>query len=308
MIQKKKICNNCGFYGHTNRHCTEPITSMGIIGIKLDCDKKMIDMLKKNYVQKSIYKDNVNIILENEINLNKMKFVKKLKEKVKFLLVQRKHTIGFVEFIHGNYKLDNPDDLIYLFQQMTREEMILLRDNNFKFLWKEMWKMDADTYYKNEFETSQEKFNKLKNKDNSDIIGLNFYINNVVPKFKDPQWGFPKGRRKFNEKNIDCAKRELCEETSYLNNEYISLEKIIPLEENILGTNKIIYKHKYYLTLFDNNIRKPLMTEKICKEIGNIKWFNYDEAKKHIRGYHKKKILLLNEILLFLATIFSKIK
>jgi 8-oxo-dGTP pyrophosphatase MutT (NUDIX family) len=31
--------------------------------------------------------------------------------------------------------------------------------------------------------------------------------------FLEPEWSFPKGRRKIKENDLDCAVREFCEET-----------------------------------------------------------------------------------------------
>ena len=37
IIKKKKIyCSNCGRYGHKYVKCNEPITSLGIIALKID--------------------------------------------------------------------------------------------------------------------------------------------------------------------------------------------------------------------------------------------------------------------------------
>ena len=35
-INKNVVCNNCGKFGHTQKQCSEPITSLGIICLKLN--------------------------------------------------------------------------------------------------------------------------------------------------------------------------------------------------------------------------------------------------------------------------------
>ena len=36
MSNKKNYCTNCGKFGHINKTCKEPITSLGILCFKLD--------------------------------------------------------------------------------------------------------------------------------------------------------------------------------------------------------------------------------------------------------------------------------
>ena len=50
-------------------------------------------------------------------------------------------------------------------------------------------------------------------------------LNNSDNRYSDTEWGFPKGRRNNNEKDIECANREFYEETNYKNNEYQILIK-----------------------------------------------------------------------------------
>ena len=37
---KQIICNNCGKFGHTHKQCSEPITSLGIICLKVSPEIK----------------------------------------------------------------------------------------------------------------------------------------------------------------------------------------------------------------------------------------------------------------------------
>ena len=78
------------------------------------------------------------------------------------------------------------------------------------------------------------------------------------------------------------------------------MDRINLINENLIGTNNINYKHCYFLSyseLFDLKISTT--TQKT--EIGDIGWFSYTEAKQLIRPYHINRLNLLDEIFIFLA-------
>jgi len=158
--------------------------------------------------------------------------------------------------------------------------------------------------YSNEYCEAKTKFNMLSNPledddENNIPWNLNFYAKSIKPKWTMPEWGFPKGRRdKRSEENLSCACREFEEETGYKKNEYQILNKIEPIEEKLIGTNGIHYKHIYYLAT--NLSEKPIkISDCDIYEIGDIKWFTYDDAMAHIRPYHTEKKKILTGIYLF---------
>jgi 8-oxo-dGTP pyrophosphatase MutT (NUDIX family) len=129
---------------------------------------------------------------------------------------------------------------------------------------------------------------------------LKFYSNTIKPIYNDVEWGFPKGRRdKKNEENIKCACREFEEETGYVSTDYVILNKISPIEEKMTGTNGIKYKHIYYLAV-NNRGDIDIPTNYDMHEIGDIKWFTYDEAFNSIREYHVDKRKILTSIYTFI--------
>ena len=50
---------------------------------------------------------------------------------------------------------------------------------------------------------------------NGEVYNLEKLINESSKKWTEPEWGFPKGRRNYQEKDYDCAVREWEEETGY---------------------------------------------------------------------------------------------
>ena len=126
--------------------------------------------------------------------------------------------------------------------------------------------------------------------------------------YETPEWEFPKGRRNYHEKNINCACREFEEETSLTKNDYNLLINLPPIQEIFYGTNKILYKHIYYFAICKPDIDVKMNYENINQqvEIGDIGWFDYNSAKLLIRKYHYERIKILNESFIFLSSILDK--
>jgi 8-oxo-dGTP pyrophosphatase MutT (NUDIX family) len=293
-------CINCGKEGHISKKCLCPIISLGIICIKFN-----IDDFDFNNIISSTKKIQNNYLFSID-EINKLKKLKKkiesidINENIEYLLIRRKNSLNYVEFIRGKYDINNLDYLIKNFNFITTKEKELIKNNDFNFLWKNLWGIDDN---KIEYKDSLEKFTQLKNgffikKNDIDIyINLEKIINISILNFKEPEWGFPKGRRNLKEKNIECAKREFEEETNIYTNE-INILNISPLEETYLASNNLKYKHIYYvsqikdkkkfLEISSNNLNQNI-------EIGDIKWFKFKNALNIIREYNiEKKNILIN--------------
>ena len=83
-----------------------------------------------------------------------------------------------------------------------------------------MW-VNSNGSIKKDFSMSKNKFNTLKKgyylhtKAKSSIINVNLkYLVFNSTSIKEPEWEFPKGRRKLHETDIKCSLREFEEETS----------------------------------------------------------------------------------------------
>jgi 8-oxo-dGTP pyrophosphatase MutT (NUDIX family) len=282
-IKKNFYCTNCNKKGHVYKNCLEPIISNGIIGIYIDnFDLENFDNLEK-YISLNLYpslrlKKNINIEYKNLYNEN---------PNIKFLMIQRKNSLGYLEFIRGRYDETNDQNINYIFEQMTQNEIHDILTKDFDFLWNELWDVNNiknKNHYK-EYMTSRQKFYELKlNK--SDII------NNLKPKYLYNEWGFPKGRRELYESDIICAIREFEEETNIKENMYNLLESCSKIKENLVGTNGINYLHNYFLAIL--NTDKINNIDSTNREIGNIKVMSYNECIENIRPYHVNKLKIIN--------------
>ena len=248
------MCNNCGNIGHHYNNCKNPITSIGII-----------------------------VFRRNEI------------KKLEYLMIRRKDTIGYIEFMRGKYMLNNHNFLLNIISEMTVDEKQRILTNDFSSLWRELWGDTIGTQYRNEEGISNEKFSLLKRGINNGnkFYSLETLIDESKSRWTEPEWGFPKGRHNYQEKDISCALREFEEETGYSRNNINILTNVMPFEEIFTGSNYKPYKHKYYVAHMDKDIIPCNSYQQT--EVSKIEWKEYDEAIDIIRSYNleKRKIISL---------------
>jgi 8-oxo-dGTP pyrophosphatase MutT (NUDIX family) len=219
---------------------------------------------------------------------------------IKYLFIQRKDTLGFVEFMRGKYNLENLDYIKDIFKIMTINERDKILKHDFDYLWNELWMNFNNKKFHNEYSSSKEKFYKLKagfklQDEDYDIEK----INNLVPKiYNETEWGFPKGRRNLRESDIDCAKREFEEESGYSLNNYSIVDETLKFQEIFSGTNNIRYQHTYYLAKSLNDIKLEIDKNNFNQysEIRNVKWFTLEEGLEAIRDYNEEKKVILNKV------------
>lgn len=257
-MKKNTFCNNCGKIGHLFHQCKVPITSIGIITIR------------------------------------------KIKNDIEVLLIRRKDSLAFVDFMRGKYNLEDKNYIVNLLNNMTINERVFILENEFDKMWEYLWNNNVTNLYKNEEKISKSKFNQLKNGIciNNITYTLFDFIQLCNKVYDEPEWGFPKGRRNFQEKDIVCGLREFEEETGYDRTNLTIINNIIPFEEIFTGSNYKSYKHKYFFGIMYNN-DEPEHNFQIY-EISKIEWVSINNASNYIREYNveKKKILLeLNKLL-----------
>ena len=298
--KKDAYCINCGKNGHYSKNCLCPIISVGIICVKLknnNLDLNSILTFSKRIQSNYLFTNDeimklkqLNHILESIDNSY-------LNNNIEYLLIQRKNSLNYVEFLRGKYDIYNLDYLIKSFNLITEKEKELIKSKSFNYLWNDLWGATSNID-NTEYKESMEKFNLLKKgfylkKNEINIyVSLDIIIQNVTYHYYEPEWGFPKGRRNSNEKNIDCAKREFEEETNIKESE-INIINMSPLEETYIASNGLKYKHIYYISQIKNYNNEIIIKDNL--EIGDIKWFKFNEGLNIIREYNieKKNILLI---------------
>ena len=220
--------------------------------------------------------------------------VNKQTREIKYLMIQRKHSVGFVDFVRGKYVLHNKMQILSLLSVMTDAEHLRLVTDDFGSLWREMWGGHEDPM-------AREKLEHLRN---GVMTNYNFYtlgdcIKEVAAeslKWTHNDWGFPKGRKNFNETDLNCATREFTEETGIDQSVLSIITNIVPYEEIFTGSNFKSYKHKYYLAYIEQGETSVNLGGFQREEVGNIGWKRLPEALDGIREYHVERKELLRNV------------
>lgn len=209
---------------------------------------------------------------------------------IKWLLVRRRVSIGFIELMRGKYELHDEDTISKLVDQSTTDERYQMLTRPFTELWYDLWNGPATRRYHAEYEQARAKFEVLRSRGTLARI-----IAGSMTAWTEPEWGFPKGRRGTTETEIDCALRETSEEAGI----QIGQLRIIstdPIIEDYRGSNGIRYRHRYWLAEADPDLTVSLDPTNTIqqREIGDVRWFTEEEALQLIRDYsvEKKAVLL----------------
>ena len=302
-------CANCGKNNHLFNQCHNPITSYGIccffnpsnflnINTYFENEKKMetsyaVIAKKKelNQEKRKTEFTNIQTCIKDSIKYNNNTH---RNNEYRLLMINRKYSLAFMEFMRGKYDVDKEDYIYFLFEKMTLQEIDLLcRINNFIEIRKQMqFYNNTNKKFKYELDNAKLKFNYITklgifqniiNKLNFEYklnleIGKTigpppglYHHNNNFKKitqelnnknntnlYCECEWLLPKGKREANETALKTAIREFYEETG-INPKYITIYKnIIPLEYTFVGLNGIEYRNIYFiaeLTMEPKSIR-----------------------------------------------------
>ena len=234
---------------------------------------------------------------------------KKIDENIKFLMVKRRNTYTYIEFLRGMYNILDLKYLQKMFTKMSIVEKKKILENDFKTLWNDLWLIENNLKNKNEFYKGIIKFNILKNgylNDNAIMVSLKYLIENSKKNYIMEEWYFPKGKKEILlnniETDIEASLREFCEETN-IEKKLIKIHKKKILEELHLGSNNKYYKTIFYLSEYlsdDLNIVinkfKNFKSTFQATEIGNIKWIDIKDLKDYFRDYEQSKFELIEKI------------
>lgn len=264
-------CRNCGFIGHLYKDCPHPIMSFGIICFRVNVPT------------------------------------------IQYLMIQRKDSLSFMEFIRGKYKLEQTEYITQLLSAMTDTERQSLLEKTFDQLWNYVWFQSSIPKPSSEFVEAKRKFDLLREGlfIAQDFVTLESMLNNSPSPFKEPEWGFPKGRRRLHENDEDCGVREFCEETGFEKNDIQVVSDFAPFEEIFFGTNNVLYRHSYYVAkMLKENTPDTIIVDPTnlnqAREVGAICWFTFEEVLAHIRDHnHERKQLFAQvhqKVLAFMNT------
>jgi 8-oxo-dGTP pyrophosphatase MutT (NUDIX family) len=215
---------------------------------------------------------------------------------IKYIMIQRKDSLSFMEFVRGKYNIEDSKYIMKLIEYMTDSEKKLLLNNTFDQIWNYTWCQLNHCSFKHtkEYIESKNKFEIIIN----DYNIKNLLFTKKSSNISEQEWGFPKGRKKLKESDVDCAIREFCEETQ-LNKTDIEIDNsIIPFQEIFFGTNNILYKHVYYIAKIIND-NAEISLDNNCieqiREIRSLKWFSETEVLNHIKNHNIERIKIFKK-------------
>lgn len=219
----------------------------------------------------------------------------------KIVLIERRNSISYIEFLRGKYDINNNEYIQTLIDRMNITEKKLLLENDFDILWKNLWvNLDnINNRIKKEYEKSKINFYYLKK---TKLLKL---INNSKTNYTENEWEIPKGRRNNKEKNKLCAIREFQEETNIQKKNYKIIENVAPLIEEYKGINNVNYKHIYYIAKIDKyeDLKIDLTNHNQILEVNSIKWLSKNECLEKIRNYNKEKMNVIKQFFSFIENI-----
>jgi len=220
-------------------------------------------------------------------------------EGIEYLMIRRKDSFGYIDFIRGKYSINNLTHMITMVNEMSIDEKYRILNMPFDKLWTNMWGEinTGNIQYKNEETASKKKFESLREGIliNDKFINLKDIVEMSNTSWKETEWEFPKGRRNQKEKDLECALREFEEETGIKSNEITIVENILPFEEIFIGSNHKSYKHKYFLAYMNTFVENNRLNNFQVTEVSKLEWKTLENCLESIRPYNlEKKELIIN--------------
>lgn len=209
-----------------------------------------------------------------------------------YLIIQRKDTIGKTDFMRGKYKTKgviNWGKLKSLIEEMTDIEKLEILNTPKEVVWNNMWLDHNSGIFKNEKNKAMNMFKEIDYK--------TLLKESMPSRYKENEWGFPKGRKNLSESVIECAIREFKEETGLKNKDFLIRQDKKFIEE-FTASDGLKYVHIYYLAKVNSfiNLQEVYKNLIFRQEVKNIGFFSYKTAYKMFRDYHSRKKYVLTQV------------
>ena len=148
-------CNNCGKPGHIYNQCKIPITSFGIVAFRYVGKGSNTHNLEHQRCSDEEF--GMFSVAEGGGKLTNDVVRRTESFEPEFLMIRRKDTLGYIDFMRGKYLVQNKNYIMNMLKQMTVKERALLREGDFDKLWKNLWgENTAVNKYKTEEISSKE--------------------------------------------------------------------------------------------------------------------------------------------------------
>lgn len=163
---------------------------------------------------------------------------------LQYLMVQRKDSLAYVEFIRGKYSVRNHEYIKAMLSDMTHIERERIATQSFEDMWREFWHSEGRPFAK-EFEGSCGRFSMLRSGyelEDASWFDLGVALSSTKSEHSEAEFGFPKGRRNINETDMRCACREFSEESGIDFNSVVMVPDVQPVQETFVGSNGVCYQ------------------------------------------------------------------
>jgi 8-oxo-dGTP pyrophosphatase MutT (NUDIX family) len=261
ILPKDIVCSNCGMAGHMYRCCTHPVSSYGIICFRM---------------------------VETEDGTHP-----------EYLMVQRKDSLGFVEFARGKYDVYDDRYIGAMLSNMTpQERRLVLSATSIDALWDHLWRDPSAAHrahrprpaFVRDLDEARRKFAVVQSR-----LGTFAHLLDSDPD-TETEWGFPKGRRTLQETDAECARREFVEETG-IDSRHIDMSDDIPrVEELFQGSNGVYYRHLYFVARAAASMPGGDSYPHTTSEIRAVAWFSFGDCLRRIRDVYAQRKALLHRV------------
>lgn len=164
------------------------------------------------------------------------------------LMIKKRNTYSFIEFVRGVYDPYKDHDLEYMFSSMTITEKSMIQTRDFTTLWNYCNGVPSKNAERNVFLRSLKKYTTLIERDGDILYKLISNTTNATL-----LWEIPKGRPNKKETPIISATREFEEETGLSKDSYRILFDEGTIEYTFIDCG-VKYKYIYYIAVLSSSI------------------------------------------------------
>jgi len=253
-------CSNCNLPGHIYNTCPGPFVSYGVI------------LFRKN----------------------------KEKSCLEYLMLRRKNSFGFIDFVKGKYSWSNINHIQNSIDQMSVLEKAFILQHRGSFT--KIWNFLDTGYSYRDYTCAAKKFEQLKTGGvciRNKVSKLENLFESSKTHWAETEWEFPKGRKLVEESEKDCAIREFVEETGFPASSLNLIDNLEPFVETFIGSNLKPYKHCYLVAF---TTQTNCLTNFQESEVSKLSWKSFEECMTDIRPYHLEKKEVLRKVNLILTT------
>jgi 8-oxo-dGTP pyrophosphatase MutT (NUDIX family) len=206
-----------------------------------------------------------------------------------FALVRRRSSYGLMNILRGDWKRQ------YFGELSTYEKLELLRvcelQDGWESVFRELCILIAEPVNTPKFYNYRENFIEHRQQVKELLLSSpTLYPYGV--------WDFPKGKREKRETCIQCAVRELHEETNISKNDIKLCDISLPTE-NYHG-----WLYHYFVYTTTEDVANNKVIDK--GEISDVVWCTFEDASRLIPSVMKERLSILNTVRNYVDVMFSK--